>query len=46
MRQKLILAFFMLISTVTVHAQTEPPSSVFWKELEKLCGKAFAGTFQ
>ena len=44
MRQKLILAFFILVSTVTVQAQTEPPSTVFWKELEKLCGKAFAGT--
>ena len=44
MRQRLILAFFILFSTVTVQAQTDPPSATFWKELEKLCGKAFAGT--
>ena len=25
-------------------AQTDPPNVVFWKELQKLCGKAYAGT--
>ncbi len=28
----------------TAQAQTEPASTVFWNELQKLCGKAFAGT--
>lgn len=43
MTQKLILAFFIVVSAVTVQAQVESPNNVFWKELEKLCGKAFAG---
>ena len=44
MTQKLILAWFIAVSTITVQAQAEPANTVFWKELEKLCGKAFAGT--
>src|SRR5688572_4171347 len=44
MTQKLILAFFIAVSTVTVQAQAEPANTVFWRELERLCGKAFAGT--
>ena len=44
MTQKLILACFIALSTVTIQAQAEPANTVFWKELEKLCGKAFAGT--
>src|SRR5688572_32225290 len=44
MAQKLILACLIAVSTVTVQAQTESPNAVFWKELQKLCGKAFAGT--
>ena len=44
MKQKLILACFIAASAITVNAQTEAPNNVFWKELEKLCGKAFAGT--
>jgi hypothetical protein len=45
MNQKLILAVVVVLLTATaVHAQTEPANAVFWKELEKLCGKAFAGT--
>ena len=43
MTQKLILAVFIAVSSVTVRAQAESPNNVFWKELEKLCGKAFAG---
>ena len=43
MTQKLILAFFIAVSSVTVQAQVESPNHVFWKELEKLCGKAYAG---
>lgn len=31
-------------SAFAISAQTEPASAVFWKELQKLCGKAFAGT--
>ena len=40
---KLIVGFLMAISTVTVQAQTQSPKEVFWSELQKLCGKAFAG---
>ena len=42
--QTLLLACFLAVSTVTVQAQAEPANAVFWKELQKLCGKAFAGT--
>jgi hypothetical protein len=44
MTQKLILTVFIAVSTITVKAQTQPANVVFWTELEKLCGKAFAGT--
>ena len=43
MVQKFILACFIAVSAVTVQAQTEPANSVFWRELQKLCGKAFIG---
>ena len=43
MRQTLILLCLLAVSTITVRAQSEPASAVFWKELEKVCGKAFAG---
>jgi hypothetical protein len=43
MRQKLILLFFFAVSTISVQAQSEPARAVFWKELEKVCGKAYAG---
>ena len=43
MTQKLIVACFIALSTMTVQAQTESPNAVFWSELQKLCGKAFAG---
>lgn len=44
MTQKLILAFLIAVCSVNVQAQVESPNNVFWKELEKMCGKAFAGT--
>src|SRR5688500_9410310 len=44
MKQKLILACFIAVSAITVQAQAEPANTVFWRELEKLCGKAYAGT--
>lgn len=44
MKQKLILACLIAVSTVSAQAQTEPANAVFWRELEKLCGKAYAGT--
>ena len=44
MTQKLIVACFIAVSTLTVQAQTQPANAVFWSELQKLCGKAFAGT--
>jgi len=38
--------FFVLNFTQSAVAQTKPSvgSSIFWTELQKLCGKAFAGT--
>ena len=44
MTQKFIAACFIAFWTLTVQAQTESPNTVFWTELQKLCGKAFAGT--
>ena len=44
---KLVLAVvFACVPTVTAQstAPAEPPVDVFWRELQKLCGKAFAGT--
>lgn len=43
MTQKLILVCFIAFSTIAVQAQTEPANAVFWKELQKLCKKAFVG---
>ena len=39
----LVLPCFIAVSTVAVQAQTDPANAVFWKELQKLCGKAFRG---
>ena len=36
--------FFLLISAATASAQTAAPNVTFWNELQKLCGKAYAGT--
>ena len=45
MTQKLfLLACFISVSTINVQAQSESASAVFWRELQGLCGKAFAGT--
>jgi len=44
MTQALIVGCFIATSTATVQAQAESPNAVFWKELQKLCGKAFVGT--
>jgi hypothetical protein len=45
---KLRLSFFLFILPLfynaAAQAQTEPANTVFWNELQKLCGKAFAGT--
>jgi len=37
------LAFFTLLSCSEIQSQTKAPNDVFWDELKKLCGKAFAG---
>jgi hypothetical protein len=39
-------AFIVFASALAFPAQTKPPAGldIFWKELNKLCGKAFAGT--
>ncbi|MGB7208687.1 MAG: VOC family protein [Pyrinomonadaceae bacterium] len=40
-----VFVFIMpLFYNTAAQAQTEPASVVFWNELQKLCGKAFAGT--
>src|SRR5688572_15237320 len=44
MTQKLLAACFIDVSTLTVQAQAEPANTVFWTELQKLCGKAFSGS--
>lgn len=33
-----------LVFTAPAQTSAEAPNAVFWKELQKLCGKAFAGT--
>ena len=38
-----LVAFFIAASTVAVQAQADSPNTVFWNELQKLCGKAFNG---
>ena len=43
MTRTLILGCIIAASSVAVQAQAEPPNAVFWKELQKLCGKAFVG---
>lgn len=37
------LAFLTLLSCPEIKSQTKAPNDVFWDELKKLCGKAFAG---
>ena len=41
MRLALICA--ILFSAAPAFAQAEPANAIFWKQLESLCGKAFAG---
>jgi hypothetical protein len=43
-KEKLILACLISALPAMVQAQAEQPNAVFWKELQSLCGKAFAGT--
>jgi hypothetical protein len=38
-----LLLLFTAVSTVAARAQADAPNTVFWKELQKLCGKAFTG---
>ncbi|HCA57108.1 MAG TPA: hypothetical protein DEP46_03885, partial [Blastocatellia bacterium] len=40
----LITALFAVSLAAATSAQTPQPNETFWKNLEKLCGKAFAGT--
>lgn len=39
----LFASCFIAASTVAVQAQADPANVVFWKELQKLCGKSYAG---
>jgi hypothetical protein len=41
--QTLMLGCCIAALTGSTQAQAEPPNAVFWKELQKLCGKAFVG---
>src|SRR5687767_3639159 len=43
-RNIILLVFVALAFAAPTNAQSEPVNVVFWKELQKLCGKAFAGT--
>jgi hypothetical protein len=43
-KEKLILACLISALPAMVQAQAEQPNAVFWKEMQSLCGKAFAGT--
>ncbi len=43
MTKTLILVCFFAVSTTSVRAQAEPANAIFWKQLQALCGKAFAG---
>lgn len=48
-QHKLSIAIVVLVFATFAHAQTsttktEPGNVTFWNELQKLCGKAFAGT--
>jgi hypothetical protein len=38
-----LIPCFIVAATSAVQAQADPPNTVFWKELQKLCGKAFSG---
>ena len=38
------LSLLLLIAPATILAQSEPANVTFWKGLQKLCGKAYAGT--
>lgn len=46
--RKVRFAFFAVLAATiyssVAAAQTEPANVTFWKELQKLCGKAYAGT--
>lgn len=39
----LLIPCFIMVATLAAQAQTEPANTVFWKELQKLCDKAFNG---
>lgn len=41
---KFLLIAFVLTFAAPAFAQTESGNAVFWRELQKLCGKSFAGT--
>lgn len=44
MAAKLVVAGCVILSPVSGQTPAEPPNAIFWRELQKLCGKAFAGT--
>ncbi len=44
LRSAALVLILPLFYAASAHSQTEPPAVVFWNELQKLCGKAFAGT--
>lgn len=41
---KFLLIAFVLTFAAPAFAQTESGNAVFWRELQKLCGKSFGGT--
>lgn len=41
---KLVVASCVILSPVFGQTPAEPANAVFWRELQKLCGKAYTGT--
>ena len=44
LRSAALVLILTLFYAASAHSQPEPAAGVFWNELLKLCGKAFAGT--
>ena len=44
MKQLTLAALLTLVAAAQAAAQSKPANEVFWSELQKLCGKAFAGS--
>jgi hypothetical protein len=43
MNKLIALSVLFVLCSISLQAQAEPGNVTFWKELQKLCGKAYAG---